>query len=194
MTSQRGGVTHGAPIKAGRRRGLAERRAKKSRWWFCRGCCRFCFSSPPLWLPFWQPTHILPTPGLWPIQSTPRTCSRPLSLRSMGLRVRSPARGAWRTCSRGQSWPDPHWLRTLQRSAPETRLASRSALSKGWPPTPLGRSSTLEQRRTTGPGVVATRSGKQLNLEGQCRWRRADYYTGRPKAESPLSQGPRPVL
>ena len=87
-----------------------------------------------------------------------------------------------------------HWLRTLQRSAPETRLASRSALSKGWPPTPLGRSSTLEQRRTTGPGVVATRSGKQLNLEGQCRWRRADYYTGRPKAESPLSQGPRPVL
>ena len=52
----------------------------------------------------------------------------------------------------------------------------------------------MEQRRTTGPGVVATRSGKQLNLEGQCRWRRADYYTGRPKAESPLSQGPRPVF
>ena len=30
--------------------------------------------------------------------------------------------------------------------------------------------------------------------EGQCRWWRVDYYTRRPKAESLLSQGPRPVF
>ena len=36
----------------------------------------------------------------------------------------------------------------------------------------------------------ATRSGKQTHSEGQCRYWSAVYYTGRPKAESPLSQGP----
>ena len=41
--------------------------------------------------------------------------------------------------------------------------------------------------------VVATRSGKQTHSEGQCREWSALYYTGGPKAESPLSQGPRPV-
>ena len=41
--------------------------------------------------------------------------------------------------------------------------------------------------------VVATHSGKQTHSEGQCRWS-AVYNTGGPKAESPLSQGPRPVF
>ena len=42
--------------------------------------------------------------------------------------------------------------------------------------------------------VVATRSGKQTHSEGQCRWWSALYYTGGPKEESPLSQGPRPTF
>ena len=37
-------------------------------------------------------------------------------------------------------------------------------------------------------------SRETTHSEGQCRWWRADYYTVRPKAESPVSQGPRPVL
>ena len=41
--------------------------------------------------------------------------------------------------------------------------------------------------------VVATHSGKQTHSEGQCRWS-AVYNTDGPKAESPLSQGPRPVF
>ena len=36
------------------------------------------------------------------------------------------------------------------------------------------------------------RSGKQIHSEGQCREWSAVYYIGRPKAEFPLSQGPRP--
>ena len=43
------------------------------------------------------------------------------------------------------------------------------------------------------PNVVATRSGKQTHSEGQCRQWSAVYDTGGPKAESPLSQGPRPA-
>ena len=42
--------------------------------------------------------------------------------------------------------------------------------------------------------VVAMRSGKQTHSEGQCRQWSVIYYTGGPKAESPLSQGPRPVF
>ena len=42
--------------------------------------------------------------------------------------------------------------------------------------------------------VVATCSGKQTHSEGQCRQWSAVYCTGGPKAESPLSQGPRPVF
>ena len=42
--------------------------------------------------------------------------------------------------------------------------------------------------------VVATHSGKQTHSEGQCRQWSAVYYTGGPKAESPLSQGPRPAF
>ena len=44
--------------------------------------------------------------------------------------------------------------------------------------------------------VVATGSGKQTHSEGQCslmQWS-AVYYSGGPKAESPLSQGPQPVF
>ena len=44
------------------------------------------------------------------------------------------------------------------------------------------------------PNVVATRSRKQTHSEGQCRQWSAVYYTGGPKAESPLSQGPQPVF
>ena len=42
--------------------------------------------------------------------------------------------------------------------------------------------------------VVATCSGKQTHSEEQCRQWGAVYYTSGPKAESPLSQGPRPVF
>ena len=42
--------------------------------------------------------------------------------------------------------------------------------------------------------VVATRSGKHTHSEGQCREWSAVDYSGGPKAESPLSQGPRPVF
>ena len=42
--------------------------------------------------------------------------------------------------------------------------------------------------------VIATLSGKQTHSEGQCRQWSAVYYTGGPKAESPLSQGPRPAF
>ena len=42
--------------------------------------------------------------------------------------------------------------------------------------------------------IVATCSRKQTHSEGQCREWSAVYYTCRPKAESPLSQGPRPVF
>ena len=41
--------------------------------------------------------------------------------------------------------------------------------------------------------VVATRSGKRMHSEGQCRQRGAVYYSGGPNTASPLSQGPRPV-
>ena len=44
------------------------------------------------------------------------------------------------------------------------------------------------------PNVVAMRSGKQTHSEGQCKWWSAVYHTSGPKAESPLSQGPRPVF
>ena len=42
--------------------------------------------------------------------------------------------------------------------------------------------------------AVATCSRKQTHSGGQCRQRSAVYYTSRPKAESPPSQGPRPVF
>ena len=37
-------------------------------------------------------------------------------------------------------------------------------------------------------------AGKQTHSEGQCRRWSAVYYTRGPKAESPLSQEPRPVF
>ena len=42
--------------------------------------------------------------------------------------------------------------------------------------------------------LVATCSRKQTHSEGQCRQWSTVYYIGGPKAESPLSQGPRPVF
>ena len=42
--------------------------------------------------------------------------------------------------------------------------------------------------------VIATCSGKQTHSEGQRRQCSAAYYTRGPKAESPLSQGPKPVF
>ena len=46
----------------------------------------------------------------------------------------------------------------------------------------------------TSQSVVAMCSGKQTHSEGQCREWSAVYYTGGPKAESPLSPGPQPVF
>ena len=56
----------------------------------------------------------------------------------------------------------------------------------------LGQKGPLEEGMAT-PSVVATRSGKQTH-SGQCRQWSAVYYTSEPKAESPLSPGPRPVF
>ena len=58
----------------------------------------------------------------------------------------------------------------------------------------LGGEDLLEEGMTTHSSVVATRSRKQTHSEGQCRQWSAVYYTGGPKAASPLSQGPRPVF
>ena len=46
----------------------------------------------------------------------------------------------------------------------------------------------------TACGVVATCSGTQTHPEGQCRYGVQFITPTRPKAESPLSQGPRPVF
>ena len=51
----------------------------------------------------------------------------------------------------------------------------------------------LEASKTGNDTVVAARSRKQTH-SGQCRQWSAVYYTGGPKAEAPLSQGPRPVF
>ena len=48
--------------------------------------------------------------------------------------------------------------------------------------------------RRPGKGVVVTHSRKETHSEGQCRQWSAVYDTGGPKAESPLSQGARPVF
>ena len=42
--------------------------------------------------------------------------------------------------------------------------------------------------------VVVMSSGKHTHSGGQCREWSALHYTGGPKAESPLSQGPQPVF
>ena len=54
--------------------------------------------------------------------------------------------------------------------------------------------STPGSGRSPGEGVIAMLSGKQTHSEGQYRWWSAVYYTGRPKAVFPLSQGPRPAF
>ena len=53
---------------------------------------------------------------------------------------------------------------------------------------------TLMLGKIEGGSVVATCSGKQTHSEGQHRQWSAVYYTGGPKAESPLSQKPQPVF
>ena len=69
-----------------------------------------------------------------------------------------------------------------------------------WQPTPVSLPGESQGQRGLvschlwGGTVVATCSGKQTHSEGQCRQWSAVYYTGEPKAESPLSQGPRPVF
>ena len=88
----------------------------------------------------------------------------------------------------------PHRLRTRQRSAPETRLASSSALSRGRPPTPTRTLVDLGAAQYNRSRCCSHAFRETAHSEGQCRWWRADYYTGRPKAESLLSQGPRPVF
>ena len=97
------------------------------------------------------------------IPCIPRSCSRPLSLRSVGLRVRAPARGAWRTRSRGRSWPDSSpWCSppaagdraprtgaqgTLRPPGPHTGCAHSSGASRNAP----GLQLPAEPRAATGP-------------------------------------------
>ena len=50
------------------------------------------------------------------------------------------------------------------------------------------------QQLNNNSSVVAMHSGKQTQSEGQCRQWSAVYYTGGPKAESPLSQRPQPAF
>ena len=52
----------------------------------------------------------------------------------------------------------------------------------------------VSQLNNLAVSVVAACSGKQTHSEGQCRYWSAVYYTGEPKVESPLSQGPQPVF
>ena len=158
---ERGGARLAEPrIKAGRCRGLAEE-SGEARWRLCRGSCRFCFSSsPPLRPLFWRSTPILPAPGLWPYRAfhvriratfaplcgpaSPRTRTRRLAhplprtelarLLALVFPSRSGGSGAGnRSAGDPQASGAAHWLRTLQRNAPETRLASSSPQSRGQP-------------------------------------------------------------
>ena len=62
----------------------------------------------------------------------------------------------------------------------------------------MRRTDSLEQTlmlgKIEGGSVVATHPRKQTHSEGQCRQQSAVYYSGGSKAESPLSQEPRPVF
>ena len=77
---------------------------------------------------------------------------------------------------------DPH--RTTRRAAAATHVALSCLVGLSVPLFPA----------SLGSNVVATRSGKHTHSEGQCRKWSAVYYTGGPKAESLLSQGPQPVF
>ena len=91
------------------------------------------------------------------IPCSPRSCSRPLWLGSVGLRVSAPAPSdgagptprfgdpppsSGRSGAENRSAEDPQAsgaarrLRIVRRSAPETCLSSSSTLSRGRPPTP----------------------------------------------------------
>ena len=149
------------------------------------------------------------------IPCSPRSCSRPLWLGSVGLRVSAPAPAdgagptprfgdpppsSGRSGAENRSAEDPQAsgaarrLRTVRRSAPETRLASSSALSRGRPPTPTRTLVDLGAAPYNRSRCCSHAFRETTHSEGQCRWWRVDYYTRRPKAESLLSQGPRPVF
>ena len=75
---------------------------------------------------------------------------------------------------------------------------TKITLRRKWLPTPAFLLGQFEGHRILWAMVhgvvVAMRSGKQTHSEGQCREWSAVYYTRGPKAESPLSQGPRQVF
>ena len=84
----------------------------------------------------------------------------------------------------------------LPEGSPVIFKSFKSCYHLGFPAGPVIETPHFHCR---GPGfspgcVVATRSRKQTHSEGQCRQWSAVYYTGGPKAESPLSQGSRPVF
>ena len=127
-----------------------------------------------------------------PLDSSPLELARLLALVFPSSSGRSG--GENRSAGDPQSFGAAHRLRTLQRSAPKTRLASSSALSRGRPPTPTRTLVDLGAAPYNRSRCCSHAFRETTHSEGQCRWWRADYYTGRPKAESPLSQGPRPVF
>ena len=126
-----------------------------------------------------------------PLDSSPLELARLLALVFPSSSGRSG--GENRSAGDPQSFGAAHRLRTLQRSAPKTRLASSSALSRGRPPTPTRTLVDLGAAPYNRSRCCSHAFRETTHSEGQCRWWRADYYTGRPKAESPLSQGPRPA-
>ena len=207
MTSQGGGEA-GAAIKARRRRGLPGRREH-----------RVAMAVLPRLLPLLalllsassaahlatsahsscpgplactvQMTHILgsdwgPFCGL----SSPRTRTRrpahPLPWRELArvlsfvLPSCTPRSGAQnRTTADPQVSGVEHRLHTRTQSASERIWASRS-------PGTIEHLGTASYTRSRCPNHALRETTPS---EGQCRWWIADYYTGSPKAESPLSQG-----
>ena len=123
MTSQRGGVTHGAHIKVGRRRclpGRGERRGEIAVFpWMLRLLLLLLAASSAALL---ATSAHSSCPGPLAIPCSPRSCSRPLSLRSVGLRVRAPAPadGAGPTPRLGVPLPQ----REIGRREPERRRPS----------------------------------------------------------------------
>ena len=216
MTSQRGGGTHGAGIKAGRRRGLPRREHRVDVALVPRLLpllLRLTASSVALLATSAHSSY--PGPLAHTTQSTfvmgstlgplcglssPRTRTRrpehplPATELARGLSFvfpsRSPRSGSQKRSTGDPQAPGSHTGTPRGRqmppkdSGPPARRGAEGALKAR-----LGRSSILEQRPTTGPGVVTTRCGETTPSEGQGRWWSADYYTGSPKAESPLSQG-----
>ena len=211
MTSQRGGVTHGARTPAGRRCGVSGRAEPRGELGAVAApaSSRRLFGRPsgdqrPFFLPLASgPYRALHVHVRGHFRSARRACesAHPLRRRELARLValvlpsRSGRSGAEnRSAGDPQASGAPHRLRTRQRSAPETRLASSSALSRGRPPTPTRTLVDLGAAPYNRSRCCSHAFRETTHSEGQCRWWRADYYTGRPKAESLLSQGPRPVF